>query len=101
MWKPLQWGQQLIRERCAPPELQHMFGYQYLYLLCLTLFNIPVPCTSGRPPPLLFYLTPPKASCLRPSSSFPLAPLCLVKCLERDLDGGNESGHDEMLRDLL
>lgn len=43
MWEPLKWGQKLIRERCAPLEIQHMFGSQCPYLLCLTLLNIPVP----------------------------------------------------------
>ncbi len=43
--------------------------------------------------------------CFWPSSSFlaslSLSPLCLVKWLERDQHGGNESGHDERLRDML
>lgn len=103
MWKPLKWGRQLIRERCAPLELQHMFGYQYPHLLCLTLFNIPVPYISIPLSPLPnFYLTSTSSSCLC-RSSFPLfpSPLCLVKWLVMERDSGNESGHDERLRDLL
>lgn len=49
MWKPLKWGRQLIRERCAALRLQHMFGSQHSYFLGLTLFNISVPYISGGP----------------------------------------------------
>lgn len=79
MWKPLKRGRQLIRERCAPLELQHMFGSQYPYLLCLTLFNIPVPSISGGPPPPHFYLTSTTFSSLcRSSSFFPSLPVSPV-----------------------
>lgn len=90
----------MIRERCAALRLQHMLGSQYSYLLGFTLFNISVPYTSGGPHALLTSTTLffSSSSSFRPSLPVSPVPGKVIGKVQR---GGNESGHDERLKDLL